>query len=122
MKTIVIVEDNPVAAGIYRSLLAGQGFAVEVATDGETGVETVKRVRPDAVLLDLILPRMDGTEVLRQIRAAPETSATPVVLISNAYSRSRVDDLWAAGATLVLTKAASTPKDLLKAINSVVAA
>ena len=103
MKTIVIVEDNPVAAGIYRSLLAGQGFTVEVAADGEAGVEAVRRVRPDLVLLDLVLPKIDGAAVLRQIRATPETAATPVVLISNAYNQSRIDELWAAGATLVLT-------------------
>ena len=122
MKTIVIVEDNPVAAGIYRSLLAGQGFTVEVAADGEAGVEAVRRVRPDLVLLDLVLPKIDGAAVLRQIRATPETAATPVVLISNAYNQSRIDELWAAGATLVLTKASSTPKELVRTIKSVIAA
>jgi CheY-like chemotaxis protein len=120
MKTILIVEDNPLAAGIYRSLLSSQGFAVEVAADGVAGVETVKRVHPDLVLLDLVLPKIDGAEVLRQIRADAETAATPVVLLSNAYSQSRIDELWAAGATLVLTKASSPPKQLAETIKSLV--
>ncbi len=121
MRTALVVEDNPVAAGIYRSLLKGQGFTVEVASDGEVGLQMAKRMRPDVVLLDLILLKIDGAAVLRQIRATPETATTPVIIVSNAYSQARIDELWAAGASLVLTKASSTPKELLHAVKSVVA-
>jgi len=121
MKTALVIEDNPVAAGIYQSLLKAQGFTVEVASDGEAGMQMVKRMRPDVVLLDLILPKVDGADVLRQIRAMPETATMPVIIVSNAYSQSRIDELWAAGATLVLTKASSTPKELVKAVESIVA-
>jgi DNA-binding response OmpR family regulator len=116
MKLIVIIEDNAVAANLYRSALSREGYKVEVATDGASGLETITRLKPDLVLLDLMLPKVDGAEVLRRIRALSGFEQLPVIVTSNAYTTARLDDLWKAGATQIVTKASISPKDLARVV------
>jgi CheY-like chemotaxis protein len=116
MKLIVIIEDNAVAANLYRAALSREGYKIEVATDGESGLEAITRLKPDLVLLDLMLPKVDGAEVLRRIRALPGLDQLPVIVTSNAYTATRLDDLWKAGATQIVTKASISPKDLARVV------
>jgi two-component system phosphate regulon response regulator PhoB len=122
MKQIVIIEDNAIAASVYQAALTREGFKVEIATDGESGLGAIKRVRPDLVLLDLMLPKVEGAEVLRRIRSTPELANLPVVITSNAYTATRLDDLWKAGATQIVTKASISPKDLARVVRDALAA
>ena len=69
MKKILIVEDDQIVANIYRNKFSVEGFQVEVALDGQVGLETVRSFQPDAVILDLMLPKMTGVELTKQIRA-----------------------------------------------------
>ncbi len=121
MQTIVIVDDNQVVGSIYRSKLRAEGFIAEVAVTGETGLEMIRRVLPDLVLLDLMLPKMSGVDVLRTIRSEPELGAIPVIVFSNSYDDRLVQDAWAAGATQVLSKATHSPKQVVAAVNAVLA-
>jgi CheY-like chemotaxis protein len=116
MKVIVVIEDNPVAQNLYRAALSRDGYQVEVAGDGALGLEVIARVKPDLVLLDLMLPKLDGAEVLRRIRALPGFEHLPVIITSNAYTSARLDDLWKAGATQIVTKASISPKDLARVV------
>jgi CheY-like chemotaxis protein len=116
MKLIVIIEDNAVAANLYRAALSREGYKIEVATDGESGLDAITRLKPDLVLLDLMLPKVDGAEVLRRIRALPGLDQLPVIVTSNAYTATRLDDLWKAGATQIVTKASISPKDLARVV------
>jgi CheY-like chemotaxis protein len=116
MKLIVIIEDNAVAANLYRAALSREGYKIEVATDGASGLEAITRLKPDLVLLDLMLPKVDGAEVLRRIRALPDFDQLPVIVTSNAYTATRLDDLWKAGATQIVTKASISPKDLARVV------
>jgi len=103
-ETIVVVDDTDVTAEILRRYLVADGYHVEVAADGPSGLETIRRVSPDLVLLDVMMPGMDGFEVCRQIRSDPATRLTPVVLVTTLDSR---DDRIAgveAGADDFLTK------------------
>lgn len=113
VKRIVIIEDNPTAANIYQSTLKRQGFNVEVATDGELGLAAVVGSRPDLVLLDLMLPKIDGVELLRRMRATESLAGMPIVVMSNAYTQARLDALTEAGATRIVPKASMSPKQLL---------
>ena len=122
MKHIIIIEDNAMAANIYQAALRREGFRVDVATDGETGFGAIVRERPDLVLLDLMLPKVEGAEVLRRIRATPELATLPVVVTSNAYTTTRLDALWEAGATQIVTKASISPKDLARVVREALAA
>jgi CheY-like chemotaxis protein len=116
MKQIVVIEDNNVAANLYRSALSREGYQVEVASDGESGLAAITRLRPDLVLLDLMLPKVDGLEVLRRIRALPDLGKLPVIITSNAYTATRMDELWKAGATQIVTKASISPKELARVV------
>lgn len=121
MKRILIVDDNQTLVNMYRSMFASAGFAVDVAHDGEAGIQAVKRTPPDLVLLDLMMPKMNGVEVLTALRADPALAAIPVIVISNAYTPERTDQLWKAGATQVLSKANSRPKELLETVRTTLA-
>jgi DNA-binding response OmpR family regulator len=115
---ILIIEDDQVVANIYRNKFAVEGFQAETAPDGAVGLELVRTFRPDAVLLDLVLPRMTGIEVMRQIRAQKEFEHIPVIVFSNTYLSNMVQDAWKAGATKCLSKANCTPKQVIEAVRS----
>lgn len=116
MKNILVIEDNSIVASIYRGALAKAGYRVEVATDGHAGLAAALRLHPDLILLDLMLPKIDGVSVLRQLRANPDFATTPIIVSSNSYSASRAEEIWQAGATQLLTKANSSPKELVRVI------
>ena len=122
MSRILVIEDNAVASAIYRSTLVRDGHAVEVTSDGQSGLAALRREPPSLIILDLMLPGMDGIAVLKQIRASAGLERTPVVVISNAYTPERLDQVWNAGATQVLAKANSTPKEIARVIREVLAA
>jgi CheY-like chemotaxis protein len=118
MKQILVIEDNAVAASLYRSVLSAAGYHVDVASDGEEGLAAIHKTHPDLVLLDLMLPKIEGIEVLRQIRSDPALKSMPVMITSNAYTSARMDELWAAGATQILTKAKMTPKEIARVVTT----
>ena len=120
MKQILVIEDNAVAANLYRTTLVSAGYDVSVATDGESGLAAAAQRQPDLVLLDLMLPKIAGLEVLRKIRATPALAQVPVMVTSNAYTGPRLDELRSAGATQILTKAKISPKELTKVINDTI--
>ena len=120
MKRVLIIEDNQVLANLYRGSLAGAGFAVEVAPDGDAGIASAKAVAPDVILLDLMLPKKNGLEVLNNLRADERLKGVPVLLLSNAYTPARTKELWDAGATQVLVKANTTPKQILESVRTAV--
>ena len=119
MNRILLIEDDHVAANIYRNKLAVEGYQVEIARDGEVGFQMVHSFRPDAVILDLMLPKMPGIELLRRIRAESETLHLPVIVFSNTYLASMVQDAWKAGATKCLSKANCTPKQMIELVRTV---
>ena len=117
-KRILIIEDNNVLATVYRSSLLQAGFNVLVANDGQTGLDQVAKFSPDLVVLDLMLPKVDGLEVLRRIRADQASASLPIIVFSNAYTSDRTQDVWNAGATQVLVKASCSPKQLVQIVGS----
>lgn len=121
MKRILIVDDNRMLANLYRSSLTAAGFSVETADDGEAGLAAARRTPPDLVLLDMMMPRMNGLEVLTALRGDPALSAVPVIVCSNSCTPDRMEKLWDAGATQVLAKASSTPRVILDAVRTALA-
>lgn len=116
MKRIIVIEDNAMAANLYQTALTRDGYRVEVASDGEAGLAAIARSSPDLVLLDLMLPKVDGFEVLRRIRSIPDLASLPVIVTSNAYTAPRLEELRQAGATQIVTKASLSPKDLARVV------
>jgi signal transduction histidine kinase/DNA-binding response OmpR family regulator len=79
---ILVIEDDPGAVRLLRTYLEGEGYEVEIATDGEAGMAAASRVAPDAIILDVLLPGIDGWEVLRRLKADPGLRDLPVVVVT----------------------------------------
>lgn len=120
MSKILIIEDDQVVANVYRNKLVVEGHSVECAPDGETGLELLNSFRPDALILDLMLPGISGVQVLQKLRAEATFESLPVIVLSNTYLTSMVQEAWRAGATKCLSKASSTPKSVMDVIRSLV--
>jgi DNA-binding response OmpR family regulator len=120
-KRVLIIEDNNVLASVYGSTLSQAGFQVAVANDGQVGLDQIARFSPDLVVLDLMLPKVDGLEVLRRIRADQAHASLPVIVFSNSYTSDRTREVWNAGATQVLVKASCPPKQLLQIVGTSIA-
>jgi CheY-like chemotaxis protein len=120
MKKILIIEDDQIVANVYRNKFTVEGFQVEIALDGEAGLELVKTFRPDAVVLDLMLPKVTGVEVMKKIRSDPESGKVPVIVFSNTYLTNMVQEAWKAGATKCLSKANSSPKQVIDVVRNAI--
>jgi signal transduction histidine kinase/ActR/RegA family two-component response regulator len=95
--SIVVIEDDRPSLDLLTAYLSGVAIAVVTARDGESGLEAVRRNRPDAVLLDIRMPGIDGWEVLKALKEDPKTSGIPVVVVSIVDERARGAALGAAG-------------------------
>jgi len=122
MMKILIIEDDQIVANIYRNKFAIEGFEAETAPNGEIGLELVKSFRPDAVLLDLVLPNLSGLDVIRKIREGNESATVPIIVFSNTYLSQMVQDAWKAGATKCLSKTSSTPRVVIEAVRTAIKA
>lgn len=109
MKRILIIEDDPVAGTGYRNILRTHGFEVEVVRDGALGLERLVEFESDAVLLDLMLPKMNGLAVLKAIRAQEAYRHLPVLVLTSASIPTLVEQALQAGANRVFDKANDKP-------------
>jgi CheY-like chemotaxis protein len=101
---VLIVVDSPDARALYGEYLEFCGFRVITATDGDQAVAIARAERPEVILMDLAMPRIDGWEAIRQLRADPVTIETPIVALSAHAFGEDPDRARAAGADLCLTK------------------
>ena len=118
MSKILIIEDDQIVANIYRNKFSVEGHSVEVALDGNVGLELLRSFRPDAVILDLMLPKMTGVEVMKRIRSEPAFEKLPVIVFSNTYLTDMVQQAWKAGATKCLSKSSCTPKQVIEVLRT----
>ena len=119
MKTIFIVEDDPVVVHVYRAKFVREGFGVEVAEDGLVAVRMLAAVKPDVVVLDLMLPKLSGVDVLKFIRSSPALKDTPVIILSNAHMSSLAQQAATIGAERAFLKSSCTPGQLVEVINDI---
>lgn len=117
MKKILIVEDDQLVATAYKKRFREAGYEVEWAPDGLEGIKMVSASKPNIVLLDLLMPRLDGIEVLKYIRSHPDLKNLPVVVFSNSYMTNLIESAWRAGADQCVMKASTTPAQLFDAVN-----
>ena len=86
MKKILIIEDDPVNQMILADFLAANGYATVAASTGPEGIERFERDCPDLLLVDVQLPRKNGFELVRELKATPQGKATPILMMSAVYS------------------------------------
>lgn len=121
MTKILIVEDDKFLRELIVKKVGSQGYEVVVATDGEAGLKMAKEEKPNLILLDLILPAMDGFEVLRHIKEAEETKHIPVIILSNLGQKEDIDKGVKLGAKDYMIKAHFTPGEITTKIKEILA-
>lgn len=120
-KKVVCVEDEPEIIDLIRLILGRKGFDLTGATGGQEGLDTIRRVRPDLVLLDLMMPDMDGWEVYQQMKADPDLKDIPVIVVTaKAQSIDKILGLHIAKVDDYVTKPFG-PQELLQSVERVLA-
>lgn len=117
MKTILFVDDDPIIIQVYRGALTNGGYRVEVATDGLEAMKVLSQLRPDLVLLDVLMPKLDGAYVLNFIHTRPELKATKVIVLSGAALADAAKPTLVQNPDRVYLKSEMTPKELLQTVN-----
>lgn len=105
MKKVLFIEDEPTLQKTVGEILKQEGFEIFEALDGESGLAFAKSEKPDLILLDLILPKKNGFEVLEELREYPETANIKVIVLTNLESSADIERALALGATNYLVKA-----------------
>lgn len=112
-QSVLIVDDEPMARTLLRLMLVRAGFNVSEAEDGFDALEKVKKNRPDIILLDVMMPGMDGFSVCQTLRDEQETASLPIIMLSAKTDLDSINQGLRVGATKYLTKPIS-PEDLTK--------
>ncbi len=115
---ILVIEDDQLFVEILCRRIIKAGLAVEFALDGARGLEIARSKKISLILLDLILPGMDGFEILKRLKQDPATSAIPVIILSNLGQQSEIQKGRDLGAVDYLVKAHYTPGEVVEKINS----
>jgi two-component system alkaline phosphatase synthesis response regulator PhoP len=118
---IILVEDDSVLAEMYVQKFTREGFDVRHALDGDEGIRLVKEKRPDLVLLDIMMPKKSGIEVLEELRSSSETKGVAVVLLSNVGDQEYIDKGMALGAVGYLLKSNYTPSEVVSKVREILA-
>ncbi|RJO59530.1 response regulator [Candidatus Parcubacteria bacterium] len=118
-KVVALIEDDAMIADMYKAKFSKAGFDIQNALDGATGLELIKRVKPDIILLDIIMPKLDGFQVLRQLRAEPEFKKIPVVMLTNLGQEEDVKKGQELGATDYFIKTNFTPSAIVDKVKSI---
>jgi len=116
MKTILIVEDEPTLQKTMSLALTQEGYDVKNALDGEIGLKLAKEIKPDLILLDLILPKVDGFEALEELKNNDITKEIPIIVLTNLESTQEIERALVMGATTYLVKANYDLKDIIQKI------
>ena len=118
MQRILIIEDDKFLRELIIQKLGNEGYEVVEAAEGEEGLRKMKEEKPDLVLLDLILPVIDGFEVLRRAKSEQDTASVPIIILSNLGQRDDVEKGIELGAVDYMIKAHFTPGEIVEKIKA----
>jgi len=116
MKKILFIEDESALQKTFGEIITQEGYQMMSALDGETGLRMAKTKKPDLILLDLILPKIHGFDVLKKLKEENETRDIPVIVLTNLEGLEDVEKALKLGATTYLVKANYSLEELLEKI------
>ncbi|MDO8537001.1 MAG: response regulator [bacterium] len=120
MAKILLIEDDPLMIRMYQRKLLSDGYEVETAINGEEGLVKVRSARPDLVLLDIMMPKLNGLQVLERMKADPTISKIPVAILTNlGGSEEDIDHGLELGAVAYLVKSAYRPDEVVAKIKEI---
>ena len=121
MSKILVVEDDELISGMYQSIFTFDKYEVELARDGEEALKKVHEFKPTLVLLDIMMPKMNGLEVLDRLKADPETKDIPVVMLTNLDGKQDAETALAKGAVKYIVKSDYNPKQISEMVKEILA-
>lgn len=119
MAKVLIIEDDPFLLKLYIDILKGSGIEVEDCVDGETGLKKAKDGKPDLILLDIMLPTMNGLEVLEKLKEGQSTKDIPVIVITNLASEDDKNRAISLGATRYIIKTEYEPDQVVALVKEI---
>lgn len=122
MARVLLIDDDTVLLKLYSTKLSSDGHQVQVATNGEEGLNFVQSFKPDIILLDLLMPKINGFAFLETLNKNPQTQRIPKIVFSSVANQEQISRLRALGVTNYLNKIETTPTQLVQVINQTVKA
>lgn len=120
MKQILLVEDDPFLADIYSTKLKASGFNIEVAPNGGKCLSLVEEKNFNLIILDIVLPEMDGWEILKKLKETKRAKFLPVIILSNLSQKAEVEKGLKLGAVKYLIKAHYTPSEVVDEVKKII--
>lgn len=121
MAKILLVEDDPLIYRMYQKLFTLEGFETETAENGQIGLDKLATFKPDVILLDIMMPTMNGLEMLDKLKADEATKSIPVAVLTNVSDLGVANEIFAKGAELSIVKSETEPETVINWIKSVMA-
>lgn len=119
MAKILIVEDDPLISRMYQMMFGFEGYEVETAADGIEGLEKIRKNKPTIILLDVMMPNMNGLEVLDKIKLDPETKNIPVIMLTNLSDQQDAETALAKGAVKYIVKSDKEPREIANMVKEI---
>lgn len=120
-KAVLIVDDDTTLREMYEDYLKASDFSVTTAQDGEEGLLQAANIKPSVILLDLMMPKMNGIEVLRHLKSDPNLMYIPVIVFTALIQDLEQQECYAAGASDYVVKTEVTPRAIVEKINQLIA-
>ena len=121
MIKILIVEDDPLMCRMYQKIFSFEGYQVETAADGEEGLEKARITTPTLILLDIMMPKMNGLQVLEKLKADPTTNKIPVIMLTNLAGTQDAETALSKGAVKYIIKSEQEPKQVVEMVKEIIA-
>lgn len=121
MTKILITEDDPLMSRMYQRIFGFEGYEVVMASDGQDGLDKIRETNPTLVLLDVMMPKMNGFEVLEKLKSDPATKNIPVVMLTNLSSEQDAENALLKGAVKYIVKSEHDPKQVADIVKEIIA-
>jgi len=121
MTKILVVEDDPLMSRMYQKIFTFEGYEVEMAGNGQEGLDKARAIKPTLILMDIMMPVMNGLEALEKLKADPETKAIPVIMLTNLAGQQDAEAALSKGAIKYIVKSEYEPKDVTNMVKEILA-
>jgi CheY-like chemotaxis protein len=121
MAMILIVEDDSLMSRLYQKAFTFEGYEVTLAEDGEVGLQKVREVKPTIILLDVMMPKLNGLQVLDRLKADPDLKKIPVIMLTNLAGAQDAEAALLKGAVKYIVKSEHEPKEVVDMVKEVLA-
>lgn len=121
MIKILIVEDDPLISRMYQKIFSFENYTVEVAENGEEALVKIRSAKPTIVLLDVMMPKMNGLQVLEKLKSDPDTKAIPVIMLTNLAGQQDAEKALSLGAIKYIVKSQYEPKQIVDMVKEILA-